>query len=323
MSCVTDTHLMALLAHRLAESDATLVMRASRHPWRILPDGLSLRHLSEPFKRLKMAAIYRRADALVALSPDNAAGLRDLLGWSGPRVETILNPVVTTTLLDTAATRQYRSCGEPLILGIGRLVDQKDFGALLHALARLRARRRARLVLLGGGAQAAMLTRLAGNLGIAADFILPGEVSDVERWVRRADVVVSTSRWEGLQATLIEAMALGRPVVATDCPGGARDALQNGRLGPLVPVGDDAALAEAIEHVLDNPPDPMQLAAGAARFTHAGKAEQYLALFDACRTHSSVRWSLTPERSRPRHDILTPPIAAISAALGGSHIPST
>jgi glycosyltransferase involved in cell wall biosynthesis len=112
---------------------------------------------------------------------------------------------------------------------------------------------------------------------------MPGEVRDVRAWLDRADLLVSSSRWEGLQAAPIEALAAGCPVVATDCPGGARETLDGGRLGILVPVRDAAAMARAMRAQLDHPPDPHSLAAGAARFLPDGKAEQYLRLFDSLR----------------------------------------
>jgi glycosyltransferase involved in cell wall biosynthesis len=205
-----------------------------------------------------------------------------MLGHHSVRIETILNPVVASTLLDTPEDQGHRPTNSvPLVLGIGRLVEQKDFGTLLRAFAILRAKRPARLVLLGDGSEARRLQALAQRLGIADDVAMPGEVDNVADWMRRADLLVSSSLWEGLQATLIEALAVGCPVVATDCPGGARETLQDGRLGPLVPVRDSERMARAMIDQLDSPPDPLLLAAGGARFTAAGKAEDYLALFDS------------------------------------------
>ena len=278
MSCVTDTHLLAVAGRAVARHQPPLVLRASRHPYRQLAWWKSL---LEPIKVRKAAWCYARGDAAVALSRDGAAGLRRALRGRPMRIETILNPVVERTLLDEPPLVPRRSGGVPTVLGVGRLVEQKDFATLVRAFALVRASRPARLILLGDGPQRRRLEGLARRLGISADVELAGEVAGVADRMRRADLVVSSSLWEGSQATPIEALAVGCPVVATDCPGAARETLEDGRLGPLVPVRDPVRLAAAIRAVLDDPPDPRMLAAGASRFTPAGKAERYLDLFDS------------------------------------------
>jgi glycosyltransferase involved in cell wall biosynthesis len=279
MSCVTDTHAAAVRAAK--EARIPLVLRASRHPYRALPRWNLPKRIAEPIKLRKAADTYARADAIVALSADGASALRRLLGERPARIETILNPVVERIL--TATADRKRSSDVPLILGVGRLVKQKDFATLLRAFARLRAERPARLVLLGEGPERRRLQALAERLGIAGEIEMPGQVDNVAEWLARADLLVSSSWWEGMQAVPIEALAAGCPVVATDCPGGARETLDHGRLGILVPVQDPEAMARAMREQLDRPPDPHLLAAGAARFLPDGKAEQYLRLFDSLR----------------------------------------
>lgn len=279
MSCVTDTHAIAVRAAK--ETDVPVVLRASRHPYRNLPRWNLPKRIAEPVKRHRAAGIYAEADAIVALSADGASALRRLIGDRPVRIETILNPVVDHVLPDTAT--RITANDIPLILGVGRLVKQKDFATLLRAFARLRAERPARLALLGEGPERRRLQALAARLKIAAQLEMPGEVTDVAAWLARADLLVSSSRWEGMQAVPIEALAAGCPVVATDCPGGARETLDDGRLGLLVPVQDAEAMARAMLQLLDHPPDPHRLAAGAARFLPDGKAEQYLRLFDSLR----------------------------------------
>jgi hypothetical protein len=89
---------------------------------------------------------------------------------------------------------------------------------------------------------------------------------------------VLSSRYEGLGNVLIEALACGTPVVSTDCPSGPAEVLDNGRFGPLVPVGDVAALARAIEGVLDDPPAAQSLRARARSFTVERAVDRYLGL---------------------------------------------
>ena len=112
----------------------------------------------------------------------------------------------------------------------------KDFAALIRAFANLRARRHARLLILGEGELRGELERLASDLGVAEDVGMPGFYANPYALMSRASVFVQSSQWEGLPSVLVEAMACGTPVVATDCPGGTREILEDGRLGTLVPV---------------------------------------------------------------------------------------
>lgn len=281
LSCVTDTHLLAVAASLIDCGKIPLILRASRHPFRPIAPRAWLKRAVEPFNLRKAAFCYTRADAVIALSEDNARGLRRLTAPHFGRIEVIPNPVVAEISHAALDARSRRIGGPtPLILGIGRLVEQKDFATLIAAFAKLRVLRPARLVLLGEGTERERLEGLASRLGIAADVDLPGEVDDIPAWMARADLVVSSSLWEDLQSTLIEALAAGCPVVATDCPGGAREILDHGRRGALVAVRSPAAMTRAMVVQLDRNQDPWFLAAGAERFTAHGKAEAYLTLFD-------------------------------------------
>jgi glycosyltransferase involved in cell wall biosynthesis len=171
--------------------------------------------------------------------------------------------------------------GPPVLLGAGRFVAQKDFSTLLEAFARVRAVRPARLMILGGSKRPVRerrLRALAEHLGVGADVALPGLVANPFACMARASAFVLSSRWEGLPGVLIEAMACGCPVVSTDCPSGPREILAGGMYGPLVPVGDAAALAEAILRVLAAPPDRVRLRARAAQFSVERAVDRYLAV---------------------------------------------
>ncbi|MGF1640177.1 MAG: glycosyltransferase [Rhodospirillales bacterium] len=104
----------------------------------------------------------------------------------------------------------------------------------------------------------------------------PGFVANPLAFMRRAALLVLTSRWEGLPTVLVEAMATGTPVVATDCPSGPTEILEGGRWGRLVPVGDVTAMAEAIVEVLDQPPTDSR--PRAMEFSDERAVAQYYAL---------------------------------------------
>ena len=141
----------------------------------------------------------------------------------------------------------------PVIIGVGALAYVKDFNTLIRAFAKVRNDRPCKLIILGKGTLRDELLELAATLNIKDDVSLPGFVHKPYAYMAHSDVFALTSRWEGLGFVLIEALAVGTPAVATDCQSGPREILQDGKYGRLVPVGDDAALAEAIGYTLDKP----------------------------------------------------------------------
>jgi glycosyltransferase involved in cell wall biosynthesis len=228
---------------------------------------------------------YLTADAIVTASGGVADDLAAHAGIPRQRITTVYNPVVGPDLLVNARSpvdHPWFAPGEPpVILGVGRLHPQKDFATLIRAFAALRSERPLRLVILGAGTDSpygAGLRALASELGIAGDVALPGFAHNRLAFMSRAAVLVLSSRYEGLGNVLIEALACGTPVVSTDCPSGPREILDGGRFGPLVAVGDVAALARAIEQVLEHPPAAESLRARARLFTVEKSADAYLEL---------------------------------------------
>lgn len=130
----------------------------------------------------------------------------------------------------------------PVIMGVGGLRTQKDFATLIQAFALLHARLPCRLMILGQGRQQGRLLRLTRDLGVAEDVALPGFESNPYRFLARAKLFALSSLWEGSPNVLTEALALGTPVVSTDCRSGPREITRDGSFGALVPVGDVAAL---------------------------------------------------------------------------------
>ncbi len=108
---------------------------------------------------------------------------------------------------------------------------------------------------------------------------MPGFVENPYKYIKRASIFVLSSLWEGFSLVLVEAMALGVPVVSTNCPHGPYEILEGGRYGPLVSVGDPEALAKAIESVLDNPPPPELLKKRASEFSVEKATEAYMRVF--------------------------------------------
>ncbi len=204
--------------------------------------------------------LARRADALVAVSNGVARDFARVAGLEPRRVQTIYNPVISETLFAQAALPaahpwldSRRGDDLPVILASGRLTPQKDFATLLHAFRRVAQLHPARLIILGEGDGREGLEALVTRLGLDAWVTLPGFVANPYSFLARAHAFALSSRWEGLPTVLIEALALGVPVVATDCPSGPREILAGGRYGQLVPVGDSAALTRALLETLRAP----------------------------------------------------------------------
>jgi glycosyltransferase involved in cell wall biosynthesis len=233
----------------------------------------------------RIRADYRRLDGITAVSEAVAADLRQHFAVSEVPLRVLCNPIVPHDLRARAA----RPCphpwlapgAPPVVVAVGGLRKVKDFATLLRAFARLPADRDARLLVLGEGKERDALTGLARQLGINARVDLHGFVDDPFPYLARARALVLSSRREGLSNVLVEAMALGTPVAATDCPGGVRGLLDQGRLGPLTPVGDAEALAVSIDGLLRSPTAPAALVRAAEPFGVMAASRQYLAFFEA------------------------------------------
>jgi len=269
-------NIVAILARRLSRASLRLVV-SERNTLSSEAEGFrgDLRMRLMP---LLVRRLYPWADSVVAVSQGVADDLVRVAGVPSEQVRVIYNPIVTPRLRERAGAavdHPWFAAGEPpVVLGVGRLSAQKDFGALIRAFQIVRQARPARLLILGEGDERPALESLVAQLGLGQDVSLPGFVDNPCPYMARAGVFVLSSRWEGLPGVLIEALFCGSPVVATDCPSGPREILADGRYGLLAPVGDVRALAGAIEASLDgrNPRPPRE---SWLRFEEETAVEQY------------------------------------------------
>jgi glycosyltransferase involved in cell wall biosynthesis len=223
---------------------------------------------------------YRHAHALIAPSESGARDLQELSGVPRERVHAIANPVVNDRLyLEADEPVQhpwFSSASVPVITACGNLSRLKDHATLIRAFAIVRETLPCHLLILGEGDQRGDLERLARREGVADDVWMPGFASNPYRYMAKSSLFVHTSRREGLGMVIIEALALGIPVVATDCPTGPADILQQGRFGRLVEPGAAGALAEAILETLRAPLPGAFLRQAADRFRADEIARRYL-----------------------------------------------
>jgi glycosyltransferase involved in cell wall biosynthesis len=166
-----------------------------------------------------------------------------------------------------------------VVLGIGGLRRQKDFPTLMRAFAKVRQQQPCRLMILGQGNKESQLKQLALELDLGDDFRLAGFVDNPYVYLKHAGLFVLSSLWEGSPNVLTEALALGTPSVATNCPSGPFEITANGEVAPLVPVGDVDQLATAMLQTLQAPPDPEKLKSAVREYTLERSARSYLSAF--------------------------------------------
>jgi glycosyltransferase involved in cell wall biosynthesis len=256
VSTLDHANVIALLAARLARRGTPVVARVAN-----TTSVLDATYRS-PKQRLSFAIakrLYPRAGALLAPSPFVA---RDLAAWAEvphERVQVAPNPVITDELWRGAAEtpgHPWFAPGEPpVVLAVGRLTPHKGHDTLIEAFARVRRRLDARLLILGEGADRDRLVGLATAAGLRVgrdgDVELAGFDANPFRYMRACAAFAHASAHEGLPGAIIQALACGAQVVATDCPGGTREVLGDGRWGRLVPMGDVDGFAAALEEALD------------------------------------------------------------------------
>lgn len=276
---LADKHRLNLLALEAAGACAPATRVCLRTGTAVLAD------LDQygPWRRLKVrraiARHYGKAHAVIVPSPGIAQDLLEL-GVPNDILQVIPNPIATAGLDDLArkplAHPWFQPGEPPVVLGVGELCARKDFLTLLEAASLASRSKALRLMILGDGPQRVHLQQRAHALGWAEHLALPGFVANPYPYMSRAAMLVLPSRLEGFGNVLVEAMHLGTPLIATDCPYGPRDILEHGRLGLLVQVGAPRAMAEAILETLVKPAQRQELRAAAARYDQHANARRYL-----------------------------------------------
>ena len=242
---------IALLAKRIAGVQTRVVVAEHNQLSRTSRNATKLKsRLAPTFARF----LYPWADGIVAVSHGVAKDLAQAASLPLERIQTVYNPVITPEMLANAKEPidhpWFAPGALPVILGVGKLEAQKDFPNLIHAFAKVRRSLSARLMILGWGPDRPQLEALIEQLGLQESVVLPGYVQNPYPYMARASVFALSSAWEGLPTVLIEAMALGTPVVSTNCESGPFEILADGQYGDLTPVGDSEALAKSILRVL-------------------------------------------------------------------------
>ena len=238
---------------------------------------------------------YPWSDEIVAASKGVAADVARMTRLPLDRIRVIYNPVVSPEVLEKIqepVDHPWFAPGEPpVVIGVGRLVSQKDFFTLIKAFNLVQQQRPARLMILGEGEQRLQLEALVRELGLEDKVALPGFAENPYAYMAQAAVFALSSIFEGFGNVVAEAMAAGTSVVSTDCESGPAEILEAGKYGRLVPVGDAAALAEGILTTLNQPTDPEVLRQRARAFSIENVTGQYLEVLDQVMSRDKSRAS--------------------------------
>lgn len=251
---------IAIIARPLASPETRLVVRLGTTVSVNLADRGVLERWTQ---RRSMRNLYPLADRVILPSEDAANDLSAYTGLKRSQIQVVRSPIVSDQIDQLAKVPfdhpWFRNGEPPIVIGVGELGYRKDFATLVRAFAEVRRARPCRLLVLGRGRRRDALLALANELGVGNDVALPGFVPNPYPYLAKSAVYVLSSRWEGMPVALIEALACGTPVVATDCPSGPREVLDNSGAGILVPVGSVPAMATAISAQLDRPAERASL----------------------------------------------------------------
>jgi glycosyltransferase involved in cell wall biosynthesis len=275
-----------------AHAVALAAMASRRTPARmVLTRRTAFRLRGNPFTRWK----YRRAAAMIAISRcvkgELVAG-----GMNEANIEVIPSGVPIDRHVIPASRAELGVPDDaPLVVMVGALTREKDPLTFVRGVAVARERLRAiRSLVVGDGPLREAVDSEIARLSIGDTLQLTGHRSDADSIIAAADLLALSSAQEGLGSVILDAMALGKPVVATDA-GGIPEIVMAGETGLLVPVGDHRALGEAIARVLSDRELAARLTAGARALAPRYSMEEVVA-----RTAALYERVLSEPRARSR-----------------------
>lgn len=198
-------------------------------------------------KKKALKILAKRADKFIFQT-------NEIRNWYGSSVKNESAVVIPNAINPAFIRPRYEGEREKIIVGVGRLTEQKNFSMLIDAFAELHKEfLDYKLIIYGEGPLKSALEHQVELLGISESVLLPGNEKDIISKLEIASMFVLSSRFEGMPNALMEAMALGVPCVSTDCGGGgARFLIRNGENGLLIPNEDKDAMVEAMKKILSD-----------------------------------------------------------------------
>ena len=252
ISLMFYTNIISVIARLFLRTKFRLIISEHNYPRKYLPKA--------PLGWLKkwlMNLTYPRADLILTVSKSIERVIKEDFNIQPEKIKTIYNPI---PLEDIKGKSQegvehpfFKNGNAKVIIGIGRLLEQKRFDSLLRAFSIVRGKKeKVYLIILGEGKLREELEVLSSQLKVSKWIDFVGFKDNPYAWISKADIFVLSSDYEGLPMVLLEAMACGVPVVSTDCPSGPGEIITNGKNGILVPTANEEALADAIFNLLND-----------------------------------------------------------------------
>ncbi len=273
-STLTGPNVAILIANEIASTDTQVIAREAT------TRSISAKRRSGIKSKIENKALrylYPTADAVVALSNDAKRDLAEFVWGDGSNIIKIPNPVdidQIRSMNKEPVSHKWFIDNNTIILGVGRLVPKNDFESLLEGFDRFKSEPKEKLVILGDGRKRDELQRYVEKKGISGvDFV--GYVDNPYKYMAKADVFALTSKYEGMPNTILEALACGTPIVATDSPGGTSDILAGGQYGRLADVGDTSEIARLLGEATSSEHNKEQLKERAQRYSIKTIARRY------------------------------------------------
>jgi len=222
---------------------------------------------------------YPKSDVIVAVSKGVAEDAVKLINLDKDKIKVIYNPIVSDDInvkKDKKITETWFDLEKtPVIISAGRLTKQKDYYTLIDAFKILRSKRMIKLIILGEGEEKEKIWNYIKINHLEDDIKLKGFVNNPYPYIKKSNVFVLSSQWEGFGNVVAESLAVGTPIVSTDCPSGPAEILDFGNFGKLVPVGNSQKMADSIESILLSSVNHKKLIQRSKVFSVANAANEY------------------------------------------------
>lgn len=249
-SLLSDTNVITILARSLSGVHSKVIVSERNHP------TLSLKNdLYGGITKFLMRYCYPKAERIIAISQGIKKDLLENFNLPGGKIEVIYNPVDIAEIERLSAeeiNHPWFNDELPIIISIGRLTKQKGHSYLIKVFSIVRQSLPCRLIIIGTGEEEETLVNMVNALGLKNDVEFLGFQRNPFKYMARSSLFISASRYEGFGNVLVEAMALGLPVISTDCPSGPAEIIEHGKNGILVPTENEGRLERTILNLLTN-----------------------------------------------------------------------
>lgn len=236
-------------------------------------------------------SLYPVCDKIICVSRGAAEDAIALCAPAEINATYVYNPVPKPQVGSLSASEQaiIDRLKSPRIVSLGRLNAAKDYRTLMRAFQYFsRTQKAGSLLLIGDGEERKALEAAATGFGLGDKVVFAGAIENPATLLAQGDLFVSSSLTESFGIAIVEAMSVGLPIVATDCPTAPREILADGRYGRLTPVGDAQAMARAMREALNAPHDRDALRARAAEFSVESAADAFLDALAAAPEHKAA-----------------------------------